>query len=173
MQDLSPDPVIPEVRLKAERFIRLNCVKPVLILKLVGLDLIGQSDPSAFLTHVKDHARTFLVDHFHGRNELFLTITTKRAQNLPCKTFRVNAHQSRLFTDLSMDQRHMLDAVYKENYAGRAEVLQVFKISKVGQIAGGGVRRRVVRSGAQAFQTAMSPTLMSLLASTGPIFCGR
>ncbi len=37
------------------------------------------------------------------------------------------------------DQKAMyglLDPVYKENYAGRAEVLNVFKITKVGQIAG-------------------------------------
>jgi translation initiation factor IF-2 len=30
----------------------------------------------------------------------------------------------------------LLEPVYRENYAGRAEVLQVFKITKVGQIAG-------------------------------------
>ena len=30
----------------------------------------------------------------------------------------------------------LLDPVFKENYSGRAEVLNVFKITKVGQIAG-------------------------------------
>ena len=30
----------------------------------------------------------------------------------------------------------LLEPVFKENYAGRAEVLNVFKITKVGQIAG-------------------------------------
>ena len=34
----------------------------------------------------------------------------------------------------------LLDAVYRENYEGRAEVLNVFKITKVGQIAGCMVR---------------------------------
>ncbi len=34
----------------------------------------------------------------------------------------------------------LLDAVYRENYEGRAEVLNVFKITKVGQIAGCTVR---------------------------------
>jgi translation initiation factor IF-2 len=39
----------------------------------------------------------------------------------------------------------LLDAVYKENYAGRAEVLQVFKITKVGQIAGCVVRDGLIK----------------------------
>jgi translation initiation factor IF-2 len=55
----------------------------------------------------------------------------------------------------------LLDAVYKENYAGRAEVLQVFKITKVGQIAGcvvrdGLIKRdnqvRVLRDGAEVWK---------------------
>jgi translation initiation factor IF-2 len=43
----------------------------------------------------------------------------------------------------------LLDAVYKENYAGRAEVLQVFKITKVGQIAGCTVRDGIIKRDAQ------------------------
>jgi translation initiation factor IF-2 len=43
----------------------------------------------------------------------------------------------------------LLDAVYKENYAGRAEVLQVFKITKVGQIAGSVVRDGIIKRDAQ------------------------
>jgi translation initiation factor IF-2 len=43
----------------------------------------------------------------------------------------------------------LLDPVYKENYAGRAEVLQVFKITKVGQIAGCRVTDGLVRRDAQ------------------------
>jgi len=43
----------------------------------------------------------------------------------------------------------LLDAVYKENYAGRAEVLQVFKISKVGQIAGCRVTDGLIKRDAQ------------------------
>ena len=39
----------------------------------------------------------------------------------------------------------LLDAVYKEIYAGRAEVLQVFKITKVGQIAGCVVRDGLIK----------------------------
>jgi len=55
----------------------------------------------------------------------------------------------------------LLDAVYKENYAGRATVLQVFKITKVGQIAGcqvtdGIIKRdaqvRVLRDGAEVWK---------------------
>jgi translation initiation factor IF-2 len=39
----------------------------------------------------------------------------------------------------------LLDAVYKEIYSGRAEVLQVFKITKVGQIAGSIVRDGIIK----------------------------
>ena len=55
----------------------------------------------------------------------------------------------------------LLEPVFKENYAGRAEVLNVFKITKVGQIAGcrvtdGLIRRdhqvRVLREGAEALE---------------------
>jgi len=59
----------------------------------------------------------------------------------------------------------LLDAVYKENYAGRAEVLQVFKITKVGQIAGcvvkdGLIKRdnqvRVLRDGVEVWKGKIS-----------------
>ena len=55
----------------------------------------------------------------------------------------------------------LLEPVFKENYAGRAEVLQVFKITKVGQIAGcrvvdGLIKRenqvRVMRDGAEVWK---------------------
>ncbi|WP_158943679.1 translation initiation factor IF-2 [Granulicella sp. S190] len=55
----------------------------------------------------------------------------------------------------------LLEPVFKENYAGRAEVLNVFKITKVGQIAGcrvtdGLIRRdqqvRLIREGAEVWK---------------------
>ncbi len=59
----------------------------------------------------------------------------------------------------------LLEPVFKENYAGRAEVLQVFKITKVGQIAGcrvtdGLIKRdnqvRVLRDGAEVWKGKIS-----------------
>jgi translation initiation factor IF-2 len=44
----------------------------------------------------------------------------------------------------------LLDTVYKENYQGRAEVLNVFRISKVGQIAGSIVRDGLIKRDASA-----------------------
>jgi translation initiation factor IF-2 len=44
----------------------------------------------------------------------------------------------------------LLDPVFKENYSGRAEVLNVFKITKVGQIAGCRVTDGLIKRGAQA-----------------------
>ena len=55
----------------------------------------------------------------------------------------------------------LLEPVYRENYAGRAEVLNVFKITKVGQIAGcrvsdGLIRRdqqvRLLREGVEVWR---------------------
>jgi translation initiation factor IF-2 len=43
----------------------------------------------------------------------------------------------------------LLEPVFKENYLGRAEVLNVFKITKVGQIAGCIVRDGIIRRDAQ------------------------
>jgi len=43
----------------------------------------------------------------------------------------------------------LLEPVFRENYAGRAEVLQVFKITKVGQIAGCTVRDGIIKRDAQ------------------------
>src|SRR6202011_3078721 len=43
----------------------------------------------------------------------------------------------------------LLETVFKENYAGRAEVLNVFKITKVGQIAGCRVTDGLIRRDAQ------------------------
>ncbi len=44
----------------------------------------------------------------------------------------------------------LLEPVFKENYAGRAEVLNVFKITKVGQIAGCRVTDGIIKRAAQA-----------------------
>jgi translation initiation factor IF-2 len=44
----------------------------------------------------------------------------------------------------------LLEPVFKENYAGRAEVLNVFKITKVGQIAGCRVTDGIIKRSAQA-----------------------
>ena len=43
----------------------------------------------------------------------------------------------------------LLEPVFKENYAGRAEVLNVFKITKVGQIAGCRVTDGLIKRDAQ------------------------
>ena len=59
----------------------------------------------------------------------------------------------------------LLDPVFRENYQGRAEVLQVFKVTKVGQIAGCTVRDglikrdnqvRVLRDGAEVWKGRIS-----------------
>jgi len=55
-----------------------------------------------------------------------------------------------LRTEIEKAMYGLLDPVFKENYAGRAEVLNVFKITKVGQIAGCRVTDGLIKRGAQA-----------------------
>jgi translation initiation factor IF-2 len=43
----------------------------------------------------------------------------------------------------------LLEPAFKENYAGRAEVLNIFRIPKVGTIAGGRVQDGVIRRDAE------------------------
>ncbi len=55
-----------------------------------------------------------------------------------------------LRTEIEKAMYGLLDPVFKENYAGRAEILQVFKITKVGQIAGCRVTDGTIKRNAQA-----------------------
>ena len=55
-----------------------------------------------------------------------------------------------LRTEIEKAMYGLLDPVFKENYSGRAEVLNIFKITKVGQIAGCRVTDGLIKRGAQA-----------------------
>ena len=55
-----------------------------------------------------------------------------------------------LRTEIEKAMYGLLDPVFKENYSGRAEILQVFKITKVGQIAGCRVTDGIIKRNAQA-----------------------
>lgn len=55
-----------------------------------------------------------------------------------------------LRTEIEKAMYGLLDPVFKENYAGRAEVLNVFKITKVGQIAGCRVLDGTIKRNSQA-----------------------
>ena len=70
-----------------------------------------------------------------------------------------------LRTEIEKAMYGLLEPVFKENYAGRAEVLNVFKITKVGQIAGcrvldGTIKRnsqaRLMRDGAEVWKGKIS-----------------
>ena len=55
-----------------------------------------------------------------------------------------------LRTEIEKAMYGLLDPVFKENYSGRAEVLNIFKITKVGQIAGCRITDGLIKRGAQA-----------------------
>ena len=54
-----------------------------------------------------------------------------------------------LRTEIEKAMYGLLEPVFRENYAGRAEVLNVFKITKVGQIAGCTVRDGLIKRDSQ------------------------
>ena len=60
-EDLCAEAVVAQVHREAELEVRLHRVV-ALLLELVSVDLGGQSDAATFLTHVKQHAATFLLD---------------------------------------------------------------------------------------------------------------
>src|SRR3990172_888521 len=63
-QDLRPDPVVALVRLETKMLIGLDRID-TLVLQVIGLDLVGEPDPTPFLAHVQDYPAPFGPDHLH------------------------------------------------------------------------------------------------------------
>src|SRR3990172_2045388 len=60
-KDLRADAIVPQVGLEPELDIRLDRVH-ALVLELICLELVHQTDTAAFLTHVEDDALAVLID---------------------------------------------------------------------------------------------------------------
>ena len=78
---LRADAVIAEVRLEAELFVGFNGVV-ALILKGIGLQLVGEANAPAFLTHVDDRAPAFLFDAGQRGGKLVAADVYKRQAGL-------------------------------------------------------------------------------------------
>ncbi|CUQ63165.1 Uncharacterised protein [Segatella copri] len=59
-------------------------------LKLVGCNLVHQTDAASFLLHVDNNSLSCLVYHLHSLVELLTAVTTLAAQDVASSARRVN-----------------------------------------------------------------------------------
>ena len=84
-----------------------------LVLEVIGLQFVDQTDAAAFLTDVKQHPAAFLVHHFHGLVQLIPAVASQGAENVAGQAFGVNPDQNRLFgIDLAFNQGNMLQILH-------------------------------------------------------------
>ena len=83
---LRADAVIAEVRLEAELFVGFNGVV-ALILKGIGLQLVGEANAPAFLTHVDDRAPAFLFDAGQRGGKLVAAVAAQGTEHISSKAF--------------------------------------------------------------------------------------
>ena len=74
-QNLRADPVIAQVGLEPQVLVGLNRIHAP-VLKLVGVDLVGQANPAPFLAHIQNDSPTLLRDHRHRPVELVPAVTS-------------------------------------------------------------------------------------------------
>src|SRR4029077_7306938 len=86
------DAVVAEVWREPKAFVRFDGIYS-LILKLVGLELVDETDAAALLIEVYDHALSLFGDHFHRRLELPAAIGAEGMEDIASETFRVHSAQ--------------------------------------------------------------------------------
>ena len=80
-----------------------------LILQLVRLELVEQSDAAAFLVEIDDHAPALGGDHLHRPVQLPSAVAAQRMEDVAGETLGVHAHQHvRLPRHLTVDERDVL-----------------------------------------------------------------
>src|SRR5437773_5151608 len=87
-QHVGGDIVVSLVRLEAQLLVRLNSVETC-ILQLVGLDLVDEADPTAFLPQIEDDSTFHLAYSCKGLLKLLSAVTTKGADCVSCKALGV------------------------------------------------------------------------------------
>ena len=118
------------VEVLADMLVRMSTEKVRIKVLLSGVGAITESDI------LLASASNAVVIGFNVRPE-------KKSQDLADREnveIRLHSIIYELQDEMTKAMLGLLDAVYRENYEGRAEVLNVFKITKVGQIAGCTVR---------------------------------
>src|SRR5690606_26297055 len=110
-EDLRANPEVPEIRLEAERFVRLNRVL-ALILERVRADLVREPDPPSLLTQVDDGALALLLDPAHRGVELLAAVAAERVEDVARQTFGVHSDEHVLLPrDVALDERDVLAVV--------------------------------------------------------------
>ena len=102
--------IVALVWLETEMGIGVNGIV-AFFLKLVGCNLVHQTDAASFLLHVDNNSLSSLVYHLHGFVKLLTAVATLAAQDVTCSARRVDAHQDRfVFFPFSLDECHVFQA---------------------------------------------------------------
>src|SRR5688572_15412285 len=91
-KDLRAYTIVTQVRLEAEALVGFDRIRAA-VLELVGLELVEQSDPAAFLVEVHDNAATIGLDHPHCGIELPAAVAPQRVEHVAGETLRVHADE--------------------------------------------------------------------------------
>ena len=65
-----------------------------MLLQLVGLDFVHQTDATAFLVHIDQNALALFLYHLHSQVQLLAALTTHRAKDVTRGTRGVYTHQN-------------------------------------------------------------------------------
>src|SRR6185437_13958662 len=101
-QYLRADSVVAQIWTEAERLVRLDGVL-ALVLQLVGLELVQQTDAAPFLIEIYDDTAPFRLDHRHRSVQLPAAIAAQRVEHVPGEALGVHSDEhARLAQYVSM-----------------------------------------------------------------------
>ena len=113
-EDLRAFAIVAEIWREAERDVRLDRVQ-TLLLKMVRVKLVRESDAATFLAHIDDGAAALLFDHLHRRVQLGTAVAALGAQHVAREALGVDAHKNgflipsfKLLVDVALHQGEML-----------------------------------------------------------------
>ena len=85
-------------------------------MKLVGTQLVHQTDAASFLAHVQNNSTTLGFDGAHRAFELIAAIAAQRSKCIAGQTLGMHAGQKVLpVADRTLDERHMMLAAQAIN----------------------------------------------------------
>ena len=114
--------IIALVRVKTEVHIGIDGIK-ALLLKLICLNLCHETNASALLIEINDHAFALLINSLHGLVQLLTALTALRAEDVASHTRRVDTHQNGFISlPLSLDEGYVFLAVALLTEGDEAEI---------------------------------------------------
>src|SRR5262249_25811026 len=107
-KDLHADPVVALVRLEPEPLVGLYGIEPF-VLKLVGTNLVPQTDAAPLLVQVQKHAATLRRNSLHRRVQLCSAVAPDRMEHVSGQTRGVHTHHDVLaVADFATHERYVL-----------------------------------------------------------------